>query len=174
MFPAFVEDGAKAVAWAAGAFAGHPLFVAGHSAGAHIGALIATDEHYLADAGAPPHALAGFIGLSGPYDFLPLTEERYKRVFPEATRDLSQPIRFVDGGEPPMLLVTGDADTTVNPGNTARFAAVLAGKGGHATVRVYPGVGHLGTMLALAAVLPWPKPPERADILAFIATVTGK
>ncbi len=114
------------------------------------------------------------IGLSGPYDFLPLTDERYKRVFPEATRDASQPIRFVDGGEPPMLLITGDADTTVSPGNTTRLAAAVMAKGGRATVKIYPGVGHLGTMLALARVLPYSKPLERADILAFIAATAGR
>jgi acetyl esterase/lipase len=167
-FPAFVEDGAAAVAWVAANLPGRPLFLAGHSAGAHIAALLALDERYLAGKGV---RIAGAIGLSGPYDFLPLTEERYKRVFPEATRDQSQPINFVDRGEPPMLLVTGDADTTVNPGNTTRLAAAIAAKGGQATVKVYPGVGHLGTMLALARALPYRKPPVIADIVAFVNSV---
>jgi acetyl esterase/lipase len=164
-FPAFVEDGADAVAWVAANMGGRPLFLAGHSAGAHIAALLNLDERYLAGRGV---TIAGTIGLSGPYDFLPLTEERYMRVFPEATRDESQPIRFVDGTEPPMLLVTGDADRTVNPGNTTRLAAAITAKGGSATVKIYPGVGHLGTLLALARLLPWSKPPVVADIVAFV------
>ena len=74
-FPGFVEDGARAVAWArlhAAEHAGDPerLFVAGHSAGAQIAALIATDPRYLAAEQMRPSDLAGVIGLSGPYDFV--------------------------------------------------------------------------------------------------------
>jgi acetyl esterase/lipase len=90
------------------------------------------------------------------------------RVFPEASREDSQPIRFVDGSEPPMLLVTGDADRTVDPGNTARLTAAITARGGRAMVTIYPGVGHLGTLLALARALPYSKPPVVADIVAFI------
>jgi acetyl esterase/lipase len=173
VFPAFVHDGAEAVAWVRRNLPGHPVFLAGHSAGAHIAALLNLDERYLATAGVPAGAIAGMIGLSGPYDFLPLTEARYRRVFPEATRAESQPIAFVDGSEPPMLLLTGDADTTVRPGNTTRLAAAVAAKGGKATVRIYQGVGHLGTMMALARVLPYSKPPVRDDIVAFVRSVAG-
>src|SRR5262249_49508789 len=56
-FPDFVEDAARAVAWTRqkiDAFGGDRsrIFVMGHSAGAHIAALLALDEHYLRDAGA--------------------------------------------------------------------------------------------------------------------------
>jgi acetyl esterase/lipase len=170
-FPQFVEDGAAAVAWVSANLRGHPLFLAGHSAGAHIAALLSLDERYLAGEGV---SIVGTIGLSGPYDFLPLTEERYKRVFPEATRDESQPINFVNGRRPPMLLITGDADETVDPGNTTRLAAGIAAQGGSATVKIYPGVGHLGTLLALARALPYSKPPVVADIAAFVRAHAGR
>jgi acetyl esterase/lipase len=164
-FPAFVEDAAAAVVWVAANLPRRPLFLMGHSAGAHIAALLNLDERYLAGRGV---RIAGTVGLSGPYDFLPLTEERYKRVFPEATRDESQPINFVDGSEPPMLLLTGDADRTVDPGNTTRLAAAISAKGGSVTVKIYPGVGHLGTMLALSRALPYEKPPVISDVVAFV------
>jgi acetyl esterase/lipase len=55
-FPVFVEDGAKALAWVYDHIAelhGDParIHVVGHSAGAHIGALLTADPHYLADEG---------------------------------------------------------------------------------------------------------------------------
>ena len=73
-FPGFVEDGARAVAWSrdhAADYGGDPkrLFVAGHSAGAQIAALIGTDRRYLAPHAMKPRDVAGVIGLSGPYDF---------------------------------------------------------------------------------------------------------
>lgn len=76
-YPGFMDDAAAAVVWArahAAEFGADPqrIFLMGHSAGAHIAMLLTTDRHYLAQHGVDPHALAGAIGLAGPYDFLPL------------------------------------------------------------------------------------------------------
>ena len=110
----FMRDAAQAVAWsrrhaADYGGAGDALFVMGHSAGAHIAALLATDGHWLHDAGLPPHALRGFVGLAGPYDFLPLTDPDFVDMFGHdpAGQLASQPVHFVDGDEPPMLLLQG-------------------------------------------------------------------
>ncbi|MEL6126399.1 MAG: alpha/beta hydrolase, partial [Pseudomonadota bacterium] len=56
-FPAFVEDGARAIAWLrenVATFGGDPerMYLSGHSAGAHIAMLLAMDESYLAAEGA--------------------------------------------------------------------------------------------------------------------------
>lgn len=172
VFPEFVHDGAAAVAWAHRVLPRAPLIVAGHSAGAHIAALLNLDPHYLSDTGVPRSAAAGAIGIAGPYDFLPL-KARYKPVFPEPLLVASQPIAQVDGTAAPMLLLTGEADRTVKPGNTTRLADAIRGKGGAVSVKLYPGVGHLGPLIALAKVLPWPKPSVRGDIVAFVRALTG-
>ncbi len=87
VFPAFVADAAEAVGFVRDRFkmrgiTERRLFLAGHSAGAHIAALLNLDEHYLAAAHVPRKAVAGVVGLSGPYDFLPLEEDIYKATFP--------------------------------------------------------------------------------------------
>ena len=121
-FPAFIEDGAEAVARARDVLARiegrrRPIVLMGHSAGAQIAALLALDERHLREAGLRAcEAVAGMIGLAGPYDFLPLQEERYRRIFPEASRAASQPIAFADANDPPLLLVAGTADETVDSG----------------------------------------------------------
>ena len=157
-FPAFVEDAAAAVAWTAGHLAeigGDPrcLFVMGHSAGAHMAALVALDGRFLAAHGLSPASLAGFIGLSGPYDFLPLTTERLQRIFPEETRERSQPIAFVGPGAPRALLATGTQDTTVRPDNTRRLAARLREAGVAVTELAYPQYTHTSIVTRLAAPL---------------------
>ncbi|HEY5080563.1 MAG TPA: alpha/beta hydrolase [Bauldia sp.] len=172
-FPDFVRDGAAAVACALAETHPRRLFIAGHSAGAHIAALLHLDRHYLDEAGVAPGAVAGAIGLSGPYDFLPLRKERYRRVFREATREASQPIAFADGRAPPMLLLSGDRDRTVSPGNARRLAAAIVANGGEATVKIYPGVGHLGMVTALARILPYRKPPVRDDMIAFMRAMNA-
>jgi acetyl esterase/lipase len=157
-FPAFVEDGAAAVAWMrsnARRYGGDAsrIVVAGHSAGAHIAMLVALDREYLTAAGAPD-AVAGAIGLSGPYDFLPLTSDRLRAVFgtPDAL-PRTQPIRFVRADAPPLLLLHGADDTTVLPANAQRLAERVRSAGGRVDLKLYAGVGHVGLIARLAAPL---------------------
>jgi len=172
VFPGFVDDAAAAVRWAhdhAGEFGGDPshLFLMGHSAGAQIAALLSTDGHYLAAQHMSKHDLSGFIGLAGPYDFLPLTDPALEQVFPISLRQASQPINFVSGDEPPMLLAAGKDDTTVDPGNTDRLAAKLRAAGDAVQVNHYPGIGHALLVGALAAPLRRVA-PVLADVSRFI------
>lgn len=177
VFPGFVEDAAEATAAVGRGLRGglanvpagdHPLFLMGHSAGAEIAALLALDAHYLSDANFPAGRLAGFVGLSGPYDFLPLKEERYKRIFPEATRALSQPVRFARRAAPPSLLLTGLADTTVDPENTRSLERRLRAAGANVTAHLYPGIDHAGTITSFATALSLGNRAIRDEVVAFL------
>jgi acetyl esterase/lipase len=173
-FPAFMDDAAAAVAWAhshVARYGGDPnhMFLMGHSAGAHIATLLALDTHYLDDAGVDPGLITGVIGLSGPYDFLPLTDPVLQAIFgPENTWATSQPINYVTRTAPPMLLATGTADRTVYPRNTEHLADRLRSAGVGVDERHYFGIGHelmigaFATPLSLLA-------PTRRDTLDFIA-----
>jgi acetyl esterase/lipase len=159
-FPDFLKDASATVAWAVlhgaeyGAARG-PVYLVGHSAGAHIAAMLTLDRQWLGDEGLSPcGAIGATVGLAGPYDFLPLKSAVLMEIFgPEATRPQSQPINFVTGTEPPMLLITGDADTTVQPRNTDNLAAKIRERGGVAETRHYDGIGHVPLVGALAAPL---------------------
>jgi acetyl esterase/lipase len=169
-YPGFIEDGARAVAWTRreiARFGGDParIFLMGHSAGAHIAAMLAYDEEFLVREGLRRSDVRGFVGLAGPYDFLPLTDADLFGVFSAApTLEATQPIRYVRGGEPPSLLITGDADTTVKPGNTVRLAARLREKGSTVVERHYQGLDHYSLVARLAA-------PLRND--ALVATIAA-
>jgi acetyl esterase/lipase len=146
-FPAFMDDAAAAVAWSrahASEFGADSqrVFLMGHSAGAHIAMLLATDHRYLARHGIDANTLAGAIGLAGPYDFLPLQDATLEAIFPPTSREDSQPINHVDGAEPPIFLGVGTADHTVDPGNTTRFAARLESAGDRYELKRYEGVNH--------------------------------
>ncbi len=171
-FPGFVDDAAAAVRWArdhAPEFGGDPnrLFVMGHSAGAHLAALIATDPHYLASQSMSKADLCGVIGLAGPYDFLPIKDRTLLDVFPASTRPESQPVNYVTGHEPPMFLAAGTGDTTVDPGNTDRLAAVLRKHGDSVEVKHYEGFSHVRIVSALALPLRGHS-TVLADVSAFI------
>lgn len=176
----FMRDAARAVAWTrahASDYGGDPqaLFVMGHSAGAHIAALLATDVHWLAGVGLSPHQLAGVIGLAGPYDFLPLTDPDFIDMFghTHAAQLRSQPVHFVDGDEPPMLLLQGEGDRVVEPRNASALADALRRQNEPVSVRLYPGIGHAAILLALSRPFRG-KAPVLADTLAFIHAQAGR
>ncbi len=135
-FPKFVEDTAQSLKWVyenINAYGGDAknIFIMGHSAGAQIGALLTLDEHYLRNVAINQNAIRGFIGLAGPYNFLPFTDEVFKKIFaPKEKFKLSQPIFFVDGTEPPVLLLHGKNDTTVKIRNSITLADKIRHKGG--------------------------------------------
>lgn len=173
----FMRDAARALAWVrahASDYGGDPqrLFVMGHSSGGHIAALLATDPRWLGRVGMQPRDLAGCIGLAGVYAFLPADEddEEMLDVFghgPEQWREAA-PVAFVQGAEPPMLLLSGDADDEVDPENSRRLAAALEVHGEPVELRIYPDLGHAALLLALAHPQR-SRAPVLADILAFIA-----
>ncbi|MTI63073.1 MAG: alpha/beta hydrolase [Methylophaga sp.] len=158
-FPAFVEDGASVVAWAKQHLADYGasddrLFVAGHSAGAHIAALLTLDASYLQRVDLSPAVFNGMIGLAGPYDFLPLKSETLKSIFgPEAQRWRSQPIHYADAGKPPMLLLVGEDDLTVLPKNSYNLAAKIREKGGNVQLEAFDDYGHVAMVAKLAKPL---------------------
>ncbi|OOG43556.1 alpha/beta hydrolase [Rhodanobacter sp. C05] len=170
----FMRDAADAVAWThahAADFGGDPdtLFVMGHSAGAHLAALLATDAHWLNAVGMRPAQLSGFIGLAGPYDFLPLTNPDFIDMFghDRQSQERSQPVFFVDGDEPPTLLLQGESDHIVDPRNARSLAKLLRDKGEPVTLRMYPHIGHTGLLLSLSPPLQGIAPALH-DTLQFI------
>ncbi len=170
-FPGFVEDGARAVAWAhrhAAEHSGDPgrLFVAGHSAGAQIAALIGTDPRYLAAEQMKLSDLAGVIGLSGPYDFV--VSSAYRGVFDSpALWPQAQAINYVDGDEPPFLLVHGTADSVVEAKDSQEIADKLKANGVQARLLWLPEAGHAAPLTAIYA------PSRNPQVVEAIVEFTG-
>lgn len=165
-YPAFLEDAAAAVA-RLHRDRSEPLYLLGHSAGAYIAAMLAVDRRWLAGAGTDPCVVAAMAGLAGPYDFLPLSSANLVSIFGAAPeRRRTQPVSHVDGGEPPLLLVTGTADTTVLPRNSDRLAERITQAGGVAERRRYDRIGHVALAASLASPLQWLS-PAMDDVTGF-------
>ena len=131
-YPDFLVDSAAAVAWTArniGGYGGDPqkLFVMGHSAGAYNAAMVALDRRWMGKSGLSPSMLRGWIGMAGPYDFIPIENEGAKPVFFAPNTPLeSQPIVHVTAAAPPTLLIASKQDSLVNPvRNTGGLARAL-------------------------------------------------
>lgn len=169
-YPAFLEDSAAAVRWVArniGAHGGDPaaLFLAGHSAGAYNAAMLALDRgRWL-----PEIPVRGWIGLAGPYDFLPLTDPALIEIFGGPMVRSTQPIVYAGPGDPPALLLHGDGDRTVRPANSTRLAEALRQAGVPVEVELFDGIGHVGLVASLAGPLRF-RTPALERIGAFLKT----
>lgn len=173
-FPAFIEDGAAALAWTVANIAqyrGDPgrIAVSGHSAGAYIAAMLALEPRWLAAHSLPPTSIKALAALAGPFDFAPFKPGGAADLAFGSAPDIAatQPIAHARGDAPPLLLMTGDADETVLPRNSTALAAKVTGLGGQAKVITYPGIGHIGILLAMSKPFRG-KAPVVADMTAFL------
>lgn len=173
-YPAFLNDNAAALRWTyenIGKYGGDPsrIFLMGHSAGAYNAAMLTLNPQYLMEVGgSPAEWVHAFIGIAGPYDFLPLTDPELMDIFgKDGDLTPTQPITYADHPAPPMFLATGDEDETVIPRNTNRLAAALKDMGSEVQVKTYSGIGHVGILLELAD-LPFRDTTLIEDVTAFV------
>jgi acetyl esterase/lipase len=169
-YPVFVQDSAKAVRWAidmAAQYGASPsrVHVMGHSAGAYNAAMVALDGRWLGAEGMRPAQLAGWIGLAGPYDFLPIVDRRAQVAFewPNTPAD-SQPLVHASKLSPPALLLAPAEDSVVSPQrSTIAMARKLQASGVRVESALFDSVNHVTLVAAMASVL-----RSRAPVLARV------
>ena len=89
------------------------VYVAGHSAGGYLTAMLALDPKYLKTFGCDPHDLAGYLPISGQMTthFRILAERRAKgSAVPGVVLDEYAPIQLAGKNCPPMVLLVGDPE----------------------------------------------------------------
>jgi acetyl esterase/lipase len=142
--PAQIEDAAAAFAWAYKNIAQYGgdvsrIYLAGHSAGGHLAALLALDGRYLEKLGIPASTIHGVATLSGVYDVGNLKE------FQNADDDPS-PIHHVHSNAPPFLITYCQWDLFGLPKQARDFAAALQKKFVSARLVYVPGQSHVSEM----------------------------
>ena len=164
-YEGFLGDCALALQWTlahAASLGGDParVMVMGHSAGAYNAAMLALDPRWLAPLGQTPDRLAGWIGLAGPYDFLPIVDPQVQVAFnwPHTPAD-SQPIFYADAKAPRTLLLAARNDKVVDTQrNTVGLANRLRAAGTVVDMRIFDHLSHVTTVAALARPLDWLAP----------------
>lgn len=153
VFPAFIEDGASALAWIKVHLpqARNGVVVMGHSAGAHTAAFLALDPRYLQAEGLKQEFVSGMIGLAGPYGFDPLKYRSTRPIFEHVTPvTQTQPLTFACNAQAPILLMHGDDDSTVYPVNSRELSSRVTACGGQVDYIEIPGKGHVFLALGLS------------------------
>lgn len=129
-----------------------PIVLVGHSAGAHLVALVGIDPPYLAAHGLAPSDLAGVIPLDGAgYDATQprrvgptgrVLERLYENAFGDQRAALSPTLRVRPGVRYPPFLIFHVASREDSAEQSQALAAALRRAGGQAEVVSAPGDSH--------------------------------
>ena len=173
-YPVFLQDSALATRWAfdnAQKYGADPtrIFVMGHSAGAYNAAMLALDKRWLGGVGLNPAKLAGWIGLAGPYDFLPIGDRKTQIAFEwPGTPPDSQALFHASSASPPALLLAPEKDSLVNTQrSTVGLAERLKSSGVRVQSELYDTVSHVSIVATMASVLR-SRAPVLERVTAFV------
>jgi acetyl esterase/lipase len=173
-FPAFVEDGAKVLAWVSENVdqARHGVVVMGHSAGAHTAALLALDQSYLEATGQPASLISGMVGLAGPYGFNPMDYRSTRPIFAHVdTIEKTMPVTFACSARVPLLLIHGADDGVVYPDNSRELNRRAYACAGNVTYVELDDIGHYSILLGLSDSF-LAKDAIQSPIDVFLQTLT--
>jgi acetyl esterase/lipase len=173
-YPQFLADSALALAYGldnAKRLGADPMrvFVMGHSAGGYNAAMLALDPRWLAATGHSTHELAGWIGLSGPYDFLPTNDPQLQVIFhhPDYPPG-SQPLSHTSVDSPRTFLGAPPDDKVVSfTRSTRALATRLQAAGVSVTLKEYPHATHATLIGSFAWPLRWAG-PVLSDVVSFV------
>jgi acetyl esterase/lipase len=175
-FPAFDEDGARAIAWVEQhiqEYGGDPhhIVLMGHSAGGHTAAFLAFNHEFDRKYGVDFKDIRGLVGLSGPYVLTPETDEERATFPPPFTEKDYRPIYFVDSQSPPTLLIHGADDKVVLPREATELRDEMVRQHLPVELHLYPNRGHGVTVASFAPVLKW-RTPAVKEVVDFVKKVS--
>ena len=170
--PVHVQDVAAAFAWVKryiGEFAGRAddMFVIGHSAGAYLAALLATDGRYLGRHGLTCKAIRGVVAVSGFFWVERVAPDRPESVWGGDKRAWvdASPAHHLAPTLPPTLLLFADGDQPARRRQSLEMAQAARSLGNpNVELLELAGRDHLSLWTGLAA--PGDEVAER--IIAFV------
>lgn len=169
-YPAYIRDAAAAVVWVHSKIADHGgdptrLFVAGHSAGGYLAAMIAMDPAYLKALGREVSIIRGVLPVSG--QMITHSTVRKERGIPPTTPviDAAAPAFHVREETPPFLLICGSEDLPARAAENIYFTAALKAAGHQAAEYVEVEGRDHGTIVSQ---IPDKEDPVAMMILALL------
>jgi acetyl esterase/lipase len=166
IWPAYLEDGAQAVAWVnanIAKYGGDPkrILISGHSAGAYIAAMLAVNPKYLQAVNVPDGTIKAALTFSGPYEFWNPDQQAHggfigadiqQVMGPAETASQTQPIKYVTSSAPPFVIIHGSDDGLLEPAQAKAMKKKLEDAKVKVTYLEYP-MAHATTILAMAKPL---------------------
>jgi acetyl esterase/lipase len=150
--PAQVEDAAAAFAWVVknisqrGGDASR-IYLSGHSAGAHLAALLALDEKYLAKFDLPRKSIRSVIAMSGIYNVDKL--DTFLVAAGAGDKHDASPLAHAHSGAPPFLISYCQWDYFGLPKQARDFILGLKKNFVAAELLYVPGENHISEVISL-------------------------
>ena len=147
--PAQIEDVAAAFAWTYRNIESRGgdvkrFYLAGHSAGGHLVALLALNPAYLSKYGISQKAIRGVVAMSGVYDVRNTAEFVYS-----GDRNQASPLAFTSSADAPSFLVTYcQWDYAGLPKQARDFAAALKKSFKDVRLIYVPGETHISEIIS--------------------------
>ena len=147
-YPQQVDDCRAALRWVydhIADYGGDParIYVAGHSAGGHLAALITLQQERLADFGLPADIIKGCFPVSGVFDVTETPPDR-REAFLKSDADArdASPLYHAEGNATPFLLEIGSEDFDNLRAQHPRMLAALRSQPGYVEEMVRDGHNH--------------------------------
>jgi len=160
MHPEHARDVARAVAWLyrnSSKYGWSPgrIYLVGHSAGAHLAALVAVEPSYLQALGLTPEIIKGVVAISGVYDLTlggVTAKMLYEPIFGSDPRTLEQasPALQLTRKSPPFLVLYAQNDLPSLNVQAKRFQRALQQAGIQVKTAMIPGRDHVSIISGLA------------------------
>jgi acetyl esterase/lipase len=169
-YPAYIQDGAAAFAWARAHISGYGgdparLYIGGHSAGAYLALMIGLDPRYLTAAGLSLSSIAGIIPISGQtMTHYTVRAERGIGMY-TIIADEAAPVHYCRKDTPPMLVLYADHDEPAREQENEYLVAVMKAAGNQRVTGMLIANRTHGTILGHVADK---DDPARNAILNFI------
>lgn len=171
--PAHIEDTAQAFAWVCNNIASYDgdanrLYLMGHSSGAHLVALLATNEEYLHKYNISKKKIKYVIAISGIYKLnYTLKIAGLDYIFPSEKDKLSgSPLSHVkaDDDTPPFVLLYAENDIKTLPQQARSMQWALSKAKCESILRIVPGKDHYSILFETIT----PDSPTSNLILSYI------
>ena len=172
--PAHIEDAAAGFAWVKRHLAeyggdANQVFVAGHSAGAYLLALLATDERYLGAHGLSLRDICGLVPVSAFYwvERAGVAPDRPKTVWgtDERVWQDASPAHHLRAGLPPMQILYADGDEPWRQQQNEEFEREVR-KAGNAQVSIVRIANR--THMSILGHLKDDDDPASNNVIAFV------
>ena len=120
------------------------IYLVGHSAGAHLAALLALDEKYLKKFDLPRSTIRGVIAMSGVYNV-----DKLETFLATGDKHDASPLAHVHVGSPPFLITYCQWDYFGLPKQARDFTVTLKKNFVPAQILYLPGENHISEVVSL-------------------------